>query len=297
MIKDKNIAIVAHDAGSANHIIAWLQKGLFKSSSVKICFEGPAEVIYRELNSSFFNQMLTGDFFDGIELLISGTGWASPLEHKAREMALNQNIKTIAVIDHWCNYLERFSRNGQQLLPNEIWVVDAYARKQAQQLFPTIPIVLKTNDYIELQKNKIESIHIDNQKQNTFILFVMEPIREEWGNSSLPGEIQAFNFFVNNINKLEIKGNFTVCIKPHPSDANGKYNELIKIHSSISIKIDESSSLAKLIAGADIVVGCQTYAMVVALAVEKKVISSLPPTAPACLLPHNDIIHLRNFST
>ncbi len=36
--------------------------------------------------------------------IITGTGWASDLEHSARLLAASHGKPTIAVIDHWVNY-------------------------------------------------------------------------------------------------------------------------------------------------------------------------------------------------
>ena len=43
-------AIVAHDAGAAAHIFAWLQSGLINLNSCKFCLAGPAVQIFQFQN-------------------------------------------------------------------------------------------------------------------------------------------------------------------------------------------------------------------------------------------------------
>ena len=73
---------------------------------------------------------------DTSSVVITGTGWSSDLEHQARKLAFSRNIPSVAVLDHWVNYRERFKRNGTSQLPGELWVSDAEA---ATFGFPNVP--------------------------------------------------------------------------------------------------------------------------------------------------------------
>ena len=97
---------------------------------------------------------------------------------------------------------------------------------------------------------------------------------------------------MENIACLGIGRNPIIALRPHPSDLPGKYDQWIAAHPEFSVSIDDSPDLACAIARAQCVVGCQTYAMVVALEAGKKVVSSLPPWAPPCCLPHSEILML-----
>ncbi len=288
-------AIVAHDAGAANHIIAWLKTGLLDTTTSNFCLDGPAASICRKNFTDFDNLPLEAALKD-VSLLISGTGWASALEHDARALASTQPIKTVAVLDHWTNYRTRFNRQDIEVLPDEVWVVDDYAYDIAQKILPDIKIVLQRNDYIALQKQEIEAFG-QTVSSTTRVLFLMEPIRQPWNNNPCPGELQALDFFVNRIDDLQLGNNIKIIIKPHPSDPAGKYEKPVQSHAGHNIEIDYHTSLAELLAWSDVVTGCQTYAMAVALAAGKKVISALPPDAPPCLLPHKDILHLSKLVT
>ncbi len=174
-VSSSNIAVVAHDAGAANHIFSWLKSGLIDVDKVHFCVDGPAAVICSRLFPGFVNHEL-GDVLNGASLLISGTGWASSLEHESRCLAKTDNIRSVAVLDHWVNYRARFTRDGSELLPDESWVVDEYAYDMAKQNLPGVPVVLQRNDFVASQLREIEEYHYE-KVQCSRILFVMEPIR------------------------------------------------------------------------------------------------------------------------
>ena len=87
--------------------------------------------------------------------------------------AKENNKYTIAVIDHWVNYLERFSFNGSSF-PDEIWVTDEEALKLAKNLFQ-IKIIYINNDYYNFVKFQIGH---KNLKSNYIVC--MEPLDEVW---------------------------------------------------------------------------------------------------------------------
>ena len=59
---------------------------------------------------------------DGATVLISGTGWQSDLEHISRKLAYGKGIPSVGVLDHWVNYLPRFERRAEVVLPDQLWV-------------------------------------------------------------------------------------------------------------------------------------------------------------------------------
>jgi hypothetical protein len=284
------IAVVAHDAGAANHIFSWLQSGLIDIDKVQFCVDGPAAVICNRLFPDFINYKLKM-VLNTTTLLVSGTGWASTLEHDARCIAKKRNIHVVAVLDHWSNFRERFIWSGCEQLPDEVWVVDEYAYDIAKKKLPNVYAVLQRNDFIESQLQEIKKNDHKNEQGNR-ILFVMEPIRKTWGVEGKQGEIQALDYLIENIELLHLKGLVEIIIKPHPSDQKGKYDALLSEYENLKLSIDENSTLASLIAWSEIVAGCQTYAMVVAIAAGKTVVSTLPPVSPPCLLPQKEIIHM-----
>ncbi|TYQ28937.1 hypothetical protein PseudUWO311_02000 [Pseudanabaena sp. UWO311] len=287
------LAIAAHDAGAANHIIAWL-KNLPNDQVEQIhaCVAGPARSLWlKAFPDSKPSPNL--DSLSDAKLLISGTGWQSSLEFDARKLAQNSGIKSVAVIDHWTNYRDRFIRNNEEILPDEIWVTDEYAKKLAENYFPNIQVRQLPNLYLDsiVAEVRLQEISV-TKSETTRLLYVLEPIRHSWGNSGQLGEFQALDFFIQNMDFLQLESHLSIKLRPHPSDPIGKYNQWIDLQKNLDISLDTSLTLAESIAWSDIVVGCQTYAMVVSLAAGKRVVCSIPPWGDACILPQPKIIKL-----
>ncbi len=289
LLKAENIGVVCHDAGAANIIIAYLLDA--GGNNWRPYMQGPAKRLWEEA----FPELASCDGLDsvleGVDFLITGTGWGSDIEHEARKLACQRGIQSVAVIDHWINYRARFVRNGVETLPDEIWVTDEYAKKLAESEFENIDVVQMPNLYLVNIVEEI-GIHEDMNSDGKNLLYLLEPIRNTWGDDVINGEFKALDFFVKNLSALGMNKAPSIRLRPHPSDPSDKYDQWISGQNSLNIAIDESVTLAKAIAWSDVVVGCQTYAMVIGLAVGRQVFSSIPPWAPPCILPQKDIIKI-----
>lgn len=288
--KHKTIGIVAHDAGAANHLIAWIANGRFFGANLKLSLQGPALVIAKERLAEFLEFSIE-ELVTTCSLLIVGTGWQTDIEFNAIKRARDRSIVVIAVLDHWTNYRQRFLRHEIEMLPDCLWVVDDYAKAIATIEISGIPVLIMPNDYLESQAVLVNSYKIQSSA-NKKVLFLMEPIRDQWGLLDIEGEMESFNYFIENIESLSMQGFIDIIIRPHPSDNNNKYNHLLMTNDFLSVSISSEVTLAEQLAWSDFVVGCQTYAMVIALCVNKTVISAIPISKPKCILPHSGIIHL-----
>lgn len=284
------LAIVCYDAGGANQIVAQLSKIDSKMINFRIMTEGPAADVFvgRFENNTFKGSI--ADALAGAQVLLSGTGWASSLEHNARKVAKRGGIYSIALLDHWVNYAQRFVRNGETVLPDEIWVVDEYALRLAQQTFSSLKISLMPDCYSDLQVNQI--IHLAYVANNE-LLYLMEPIRSDWGRGE-PGEFQALRYFAEHLQKLDLPADTVIRLRPHPSDEPGKYDEFLSVFGHHQAFLDDGD-LTHALSRARWVAGCQTYAMTLALKAGRTVYCTLPPWAPACVLPHTGLIQIRNL--
>ena len=280
-------AVVCHDAGAANIIQAWIAAR--PMHDWRPVMAGPAA-------KSWFDPHLTIPVFpslesalDGAAVLLSGTGWSSDVEHRARKLARARGIRNIAVLDHWVNYRERFLRNGEMVLPDEIFVTDEYALLEARLHFPDINVCVHENLYFAAQLSELRQLETNADE----VLYLLEPIRADWP-KRIAGEFEALEYFLEHWGQLNIPGDASLRLRPHPSDPPGKYSEWLRARSASypRMVMDDSQNLAKAMARARWVAGCETNAMVVALASGRTVISSLPPWAPPCRLPHKNIIRL-----
>jgi hypothetical protein len=284
-------AVVCHDAGAANIIQAIIAAQ--PSHDWRPAMFGPAARSWHALGL-VTPTLLTSveSALDGAALLLSGTGWYSDVEHKARKLARAQGISNVAVLDHWVNYKERFLRDGELVLPDEIYVTDEYALSEARKTFPSIVISQHENLYIAKQLSDLARL----KGKADEVLYLLEPIRSDWPRHEA-GEFEALKYFLEHWDGLMIPANATLRLRPHPSESPNKYIDWLASNFTQNrrIVIDENISLAKAMAHARWVVGCETNAMVVALYAGCKVISTLPPWAPRCRLPHLGITHLREL--
>ena len=129
-------------------------------------------------------------------------------------------------------------------------------------------------------------------KGNACVLYVLEPIRHLWGELAEPGEFLALDYFMANRQRALLSADAEIRLRPHPSDLPGKYDSWLARQANPRVALDRSVSLVEALAWSDVVVGCQSYAMVLALACGRIVISTIPEWAPPCALPHLNIKHL-----
>lgn len=279
------LAVVCHDAGAANLILPWLERW---SGEVRPVMQGPARALWekRYPGRELFDDLQHA--LEGSKALLTGTGWASSLEHDARVAAARLGLPSAAVLDHWVNYQPRFERDGLWQLPDEIWVTDDEAAALARRTFPTTPVKLKANLYVEEQLARIAPPPGLNR-----VLYVLEPVRNDWGRS-VAGEFQALDYAIDRLPFLGLGEAPLLVLRPHPSETEEKYGNYIKNHSFVSF--DRSIDLAAALSGADIVIGVESFALTIALQAGRPTFSSLPPWAPEIRLPHRRIRQIRNFA-
>jgi hypothetical protein len=229
-----------------------------------------------------------------------GTSWQSNLELEALRLAKKLNKRVVSFIDHWVNYRERFWDGDRYCLPDEIWVGDRDALQIAKNIFPRSSILLQENPYfLDLQKEIEGFAQSKIAHSSSSILYVCEPIREHaflsYGNEYHWGytEEEAISFFLENTNYIDANIK-KVVVRPHPSEKQDKY-DWVKGNNSHIIEIGGKETLLQEIINADIVVGCESMAMVVALLAGKRVISSIPSSGKKCSLPQENIEHMRDL--
>jgi hypothetical protein len=291
------ICVVSHDAGGAEILSSYVrQQGL----DCKCVLDGPAlKIFQRKLNT--FERHSLQDSINSADWFLCGTSWQSDLEWQAIGLARQAGKKSVAFLDHWVNYKERFIRAGQEHIPDEIWVGDLLAENMARSFFPSLTIRLVENPYFVDLKREL-SLIVQPQELNPKqlkILYVCEPIREhalhEYGNERHWGytEEEAMQYFLEN---LEILGAPIkhIVIRPHPSEVPSKYNWAAK-QFDLSIISGGKNPLLEEIVASDVVVGCESMAMVVGLLAGRRVISCIPPGGRPCNLPQQQIEYMQTL--
>jgi hypothetical protein len=190
-----------------------------------------------------------------------------------------------AVVDHWVNYPQRFERACEIVLPDELWVADAWAAQIARQVLPPIQIRQFENLYLQAQVAQVASPPGDGT-----LLYVLEPVRNDWGRG-IEGEFQALDYFLGRLNSLEPAQIRRILLRPHPSDPAGKYDRYLD--AGLNIELDRSKDMATALCQADVVAGVESFALTLGLAAGRAVFSSLPPWAPMLRLPQEGIRQIR----
>lgn len=279
-------ATVCHDAGAGNIVIA----GLFETGrrDWRAYMRGPAGKLWQDTYPEVVTCDTLESTLDGAELLVTGTGWGSDVEHDARKLARSRGVRSVAVIDHWVNYSERFVRYGETVWPDEFWVTDEYAMEIAKSTFPGQTVIQIPNRYVETQLRDIACVEKTSSPE---LLYVLEPIRSDWGRGT-QGEFQALEYFVSHLPMLGLPTETVIRLRPHPSDVPGKYNSWVAMHSTLNIQMDDSINIAQSLGRSTWVAGCESFALVLGLMAGRKVFCTLPPWAPACRLPHRGLLHI-----
>ncbi|QWD37526.1 hypothetical protein G6671_01690 [Polynucleobacter paneuropaeus] len=293
--KCSKICIVSHDAGGAEVLASYIAQNKLECLYV---LSGPAIKVF-ERRLGIVDSLSLEEGISECEKIMCGTSWQSDLEWRAISLGRIQGKYSIAYLDHWVNYKERFIRSHNEVIPDEIWVGDKYAEKIAKDIFSKVIIKLVPNPYfIDIQNKFIEMNHLNIKKSNRLdgvdILFVCEPLSEhgfqEYGDALHWGytEHDAIRYFIKNIKNVFGSGDHKVIVRPHPSESSEKYRWVQKEYPSIAFQ-DLSTSLVEQVAKSDVVVGCESMAMVVGVLGGKRVISCIPPSGNTCALPQSEI--------
>lgn len=288
------ICIVSHDAGGAEVLASYVAQ-----QNLSCCFvlDGPAVAVF-ERRLGRVARLPLEEAIATCDWLLCSTSWQSDLEWNAIGIARQNGKRTAAFLDHWGHYRERFVRKGIEQLPDEIWVGDAMADTLAKSCFKKELICLVPNPYFEDLKRDIAALARSREqtslpRNGLNILFVCEPLSEhglrEFGNERHWGytEYDALRYFFQNLQVLGEPVN-RVVVRPHPSEPPGKY-DWVSGEFGADVVVGGFKPLLEEIAESDVVVGCESMAMVVGLVAGRRVISCIPPEGNACALPHSEI--------
>lgn len=289
------VVIVSHDAGGAEVLSSYVRR---REIDCIYVLEGPAKRIFqRKLGP--IKCLPLKKAIQQSESVLCGTSWQSSLEFDAIKLARSQTCRSVAFLDHWVNYRERFVRAGECCLPDEIWVGDRMAETLAQKAFPTTTIRVVENPYFQDIHQELKATHRQrvSKSDSIRVLYICEPIGEhallQFGNERQRGYVEedALRYFLANVKVLG-KPIERLVLRPHPSEQAGKYDG-IKLECEIPIEIGGTHTLIEEIVNSDVVIGCESMAMVIGLLAEKRVISCIPPGGKPCDLPYQEIENLQ----
>lgn len=266
----QSVGICLHDAGAANQIIALLRQN--KPKEMYVYAEGPAKKLWEQaFGSQGFCQNIS-EAIDQADLVLAGTGWASDIEKRGIFEAQKRGKICLAYFDHWTNYDQRLFWCEVKLKPDAIWVADAEAKKIADSFYPDIPVVQVPNFYVAQQVSEIEAI----TDTNNSVLYLCEPILVN-GISIKDLTLEPIRFALDQIEHGHLGPISTCILRLHPSQSPEELSAVLEQAYGFSIEISSGVSLANDISRTSVVIGYNTYGLMVASAAGRKVFCSAPP--------------------
>jgi hypothetical protein len=251
----KNL-LIAHDAGGAEILCAWLQATGEKADVVA---EGPAARIFSRESTPVLNPDAVN--ITAYQRLITGTSYGARLENQFIELARSKGIFSIAVLEHWLHYQERFQNCGYLTLPDVLWVCDQHAQAMALNLFPDAPVKLQPNWYWE----KIRS-QVTPGKPGHWLLALenRQPRNETWKNS-----IDAALNWLSHSTRVE-----HLTVRPHPiMEPAAIQDYLVELgNRNLDCKIS-AHSLVEDLSSCEAVIGYQTTVLALARVCGKRAVS------------------------
>lgn len=286
----KKRLVISNDAGGANMLASYFY---FNNYKISTALSGPAVKVFKQyqIKCLEYKRFDIEKLISSHDIIYTGTGWQTNLEKKAIETAKIYNKKIITFFDHWYNPEERFLLNKKKFLPDEIWVNNGKLFK----LLLKNPFFFETKIKLISNTQKKYSIElykkIKKKKTCHFkILFLCEPFSNKIDGFSLSKIIKSLIFFLKK-NKKKI----ILCIRPHPSQNINNFKFINKLqYNKISIYISKTPRLEKDIKNSDIVVGCNSFALVIALWLKKKTFYFFDNIYKSSFIKNNKVKNLRN---
>jgi len=214
-------------------------------------------------------------------------------EHNVRLLSQQKGIRTIAFIDHWTNYLERFRFNNKTLFPDEIWVINDIAKKEAIEAgLPEDKIFISGNPYYKKIKKFVPKIDKESflkeyaiPLDKKIIMFISDDLRESFPKDAKDKCILGFDEFtvlsdiLNSFYEIDNKGlidfsKYLFLIKIHPRGEISKFDSLIKNrkYKFLNIEVRKKINPLTITYYTDYVLGMFSNMVIEALLMEKKVL-------------------------
>ncbi|AFV96451.1 MULTISPECIES: hypothetical protein [unclassified Sulfuricurvum] len=287
-----NIAVVSYDAGSSEILCALIRE-YFEHASWHIFAipQSPMGHICKRYNLPFTPVDDPQKQLRSInpDMLLFGTGWQDKIERPYVTSCKEKGIPTVAILDHWSNYRERFGFpdiGWEENLGDFTAVSDEKALSLAQSFnFPN-PIALP-NFYL---RDMINQARQKEPHPNNNLLFLSEPTDvvalQTYGDKNYWGFTQysALEDILKNFDRFRCAG---LTIRLHPSDNGSGYKKILKSYPHIRVQINEAAvfDLNDQLLNAKMIIGFDTMALYIAALLERPVLSYLPSKNRNFLLP------------
>ncbi len=220
------IVFIAHDPGGYD-VIMPIYRQISGSPGVApaLFLTGPAggfDERYKKTEQealTYLNRLIrNGEDF----ILVTGTSWNSSIEPEAIRLCRDHSITTIAILDYWCNYKERFRMGDDYAVPDYYFMMDDLAVREATAcgMDPSAMIVVGQPGLDKYVKRRVVSYEAGKS-----ILFLSQPLSAIYGDRLGYDEYSVAEDILRAGEEL----GYSVNIKFHPKETEGmreKYGHL-----------------------------------------------------------------------
>jgi hypothetical protein len=268
--KSKKIVFVISDPGSANVILSIVKK--FKLKKINFFFTNlkikKYFINYKDKFIEIYSlkNLIKKNYFD---LAIIGTGYPPKYINLANYFKTHK-ILTIAILDHWLNFLRRFKKNKSFFKPDVILMTHKI-NYRLDNFFKNIKIFNIKNYYLEQQIHEVKKI----KKTKYDCCYVSDPasyiVNEKVRKKLIVDSITSFIAFIK---KRKIK---KVLIRPHPKDDLCRFKNMIKgiakkkEYNYHNLVISKSKNISKDIGSSNAIFGMKSFGLFISLQTKKRV--------------------------
>lgn len=297
-------AVISHDAGSSELLCAFISCHQALASWHIFAFPQSPMATICEKNSLPFTPI--ADAREQLEILkpdalLFGTGWQEKYERPYVAYCKKYNIPTIAFLDHWSNFRERFGypeTNWEENCGDFTAVSDEKALQYAISLNLPYPIALP-NMYLQNLINLQQHVFAT---PNNHLLFLSEPTdavaQRTYGDKNYWGFTQysALEDILKNFDHFGCTG---LTIRLHPSETSSGFKKLLEKYPHIHVQINDARTvdLTHQLLSAKMILGFDTMALYIAALLGKPVLSYLPSKNRDFLLPLSPSQQHRSLNT
>jgi hypothetical protein len=301
MVPDKpKVLVIARMAGAASALapVARILIDDDFATPVVVGFEH-AEPVFREHELplwAFENSERMPEIVDQIyeneqpKLVLTGTSAKPKLDLALWSHARANNIPTVAVLDHWMNYSERFAdeQGSYRSAPDAIAVMDEVAyREMAASGCPTERLVVTGQPAFD------EFTNLTPEREQQLRHLSLRELGVDEGEMLLvfasdPRAGRSLQLFLDAAQKssMRLPNRLQVIVKLHPLET-ALVNDVVRRNRSFSVRALRHFPQLKLIAAADLVVGMDSVLLLEAALMGKRAISVQPSGAkPSRFLNH-----------
>lgn len=293
------LLFVAHDMGAAVMLMPVIEKLLSENVDVKLIAAGPALNAWENFESHQVSEEI--DKIEEIiisfspDLIITGTAHYSDMERNTWLAAKKYNVKSLAAIDAWVNFKERFIKtdSNQFVEPDILCVIDSDCESNIKKLGVNSKIYITGHPHLEYRINKLKekckSTVVTDKKK---ICFFSNPVKNN-SQTNVSSDKQftgQFDIACLLINSFPNDNNIELFLKPHPREDIKTWEIWLKESEFMGRNITISNqSTEELLIKCDAIIGITSMVLIEA-ALLGKATMSLQPYRERCVNPAVDKI-------